>query len=66
MVCFPNLLAAPLARLEPHGILILIGLLFIVPMLGPQMGVDLSIVSRVVGVVTETITNAIIWITGNS
>jgi hypothetical protein len=35
-------------------------------MLGPQMGVDLSIVSRMVGVVTETITNAIIWITGNS
>jgi hypothetical protein len=46
--------------------LILIGLLFIVPMLGAQMGVDLSIVSRVVGVVTETIINAIVWITGNS
>jgi hypothetical protein len=30
------------------------------------MGVDLSIVSRVVGVVTETITNAIVRITGNS
>jgi Zn-dependent protease len=61
-----GLLPDLLARLEPYGILILIGLLFIVPMLGPQMGVDLSIVSRVVGVVTETITNAIIWITGNS
>jgi Zn-dependent protease len=43
----PDLLAAPLARLEPYGMLILIGLLFIVPMLGAQMGVDLSIVSRV-------------------
>jgi Zn-dependent protease len=62
----PNLLAAPLARLEPYGMLILIGLLFIVPMLGAQMGVDLSIVSHVVGVVTETIINAIVWITGNS
>jgi Zn-dependent protease len=62
----PDLLAAPLARLEPYGMLILIGLLFIVPMLGAQMGVDLSIVSRVVGVVTETIINAIVWITGNS
>jgi Zn-dependent protease len=62
----PDLLAAPLARLEPYGMLILIGLLFLVPMLGAQMGVDLSIVSRVVGVVTETIINAIVWITGNS
>ena len=62
----PDLLAAPLARLEPYGMLILIGLLFVVPMLGAQMGVDLSIVSHVVGVVTETIINAIVWITGNS
>jgi Zn-dependent protease len=62
----PDLLAAPLARLEPYGMLILIGLLFIVPILGAQMGVDLSIVSRVVGVVTETIINAIVWVTGNS
>jgi Zn-dependent protease len=62
----PDLLAAPLARLEPYGMLILIGLLFIVPVLGAQMGVDLSIVSRIVGVVTETIINAIVRITGNS
>ena len=62
----PDLLAAPLARLEPYGMLILIGLLSILPMLGAQMGVDLSIVSHVVGVVTETIINAIVWITGNS
>ena len=38
----PDLLAAPLARLEPYGMLILIGLLFIVPVLGAQMGVDLA------------------------
>ena len=62
----PDLLAAPLARLEPYGMLILIGLLFIVPVLGAQMGVDLSIVSRAVGIVTETIINAIVRITGNS
>ena len=62
----PDLLAAPLARLEPYGMLILIGLLLIVPILGAQMGVDLSIVSRGVGVVTETIISAIVWITGNS
>ena len=62
----PNVFASPLARLEPYGMLILIGLLFILPILGAQMGVDLSIVSRGVGVVTETIISAIVWITGNS
>jgi|GEM_PF-3266079 len=46
--------------------LILIGLLFIMPILGAQMDVDLSIVLRGVGVVTETIISAIVWITGNS
>src|SRR6267143_77125 len=44
----PDALASPLARLEPYGMLILIGLLFILPMLGAQLGVDLSIVSRVI------------------
>ncbi len=62
----PDLLAAPLAQLEPYGMLNLIGLLFIVPVVGAQMGVDLSIVSRIVGVMTETIINAIVRITGNS
>jgi Zn-dependent protease len=61
-----DLLAAPLARLEPYGMLILISLLFIVPVLGAQMGVDLSIVSRIVSVVTESIINAVVRITGNS
>jgi Zn-dependent protease len=52
----PDLLAAPLG---PYGLPILIGLLFIAPMLGAQMGVDLSNVSRIVGIVTVTIISAI-------
>jgi len=39
----PKALAAPLARLEPYGMLILIGLLFILPTLGAQTGVDVNI-----------------------
>jgi Zn-dependent protease len=62
----PNMLASPLARLEPYGILILIALLFVVPLLGAQLGVDLSIVSRVVSEVTDTIINAIVSLTGNA
>ena len=39
----PDFLAHPLARLERYGMLILIGIVFILPMLGPQAGVDLNI-----------------------
>jgi Zn-dependent protease len=62
----PDFLAVPLARLEPFGMLILIALLFLVPLLGEQLGVDLSFVSRVVNSVTGTIISAIVWLTGNS
>jgi Zn-dependent protease len=62
----PDFLARPLAALEPFGMLILIGVLFLVPLLGAQLGVDLSIVSWVVNVVTGTIIGAIVWLTGNS
>jgi Zn-dependent protease len=62
----PDLLAKPLAALEPFGMLILLAVLFLVPMLGAQLGLDLGIVSRVVNVVTGTIIGAIVWLTGNA
>ena len=62
----PDALASPLARLEPYGMLILIGLLFILPMLGAQLGVDLSIVSRVIASSTDAIIGAILRLTGNT
>jgi Zn-dependent protease len=61
----PDAVAFPLARLEPYGMLILIGLLFILPMLGAQLGVDLSIVSRVITSSTGVIIDAILRMTGN-
>src|SRR5712691_6745335 len=61
----PDALASPLARLEPYGMLILIGLLFILPMLGTQLGVDLSIVSQVIASSTDSIIAAILRLTGN-
>jgi Zn-dependent protease len=42
----PNALASPVARLEPYGMIILIGLLFILPMIGAQIGLDLNVVSQ--------------------
>src|SRR5216683_6534743 len=62
----PVAIASPLARLEPYGMLILIALLFILPMLGAQMGIDLSIVSRVIASSTDAIIGAILRLTGNT
>jgi hypothetical protein len=50
--------ASPLAWLELYGMLILIGLFFILPMLGAQLGVDLSIFSQVIASSTSVIIDA--------
>jgi len=60
----PKFLGLPLAALEPFGLLILIILLFFVPMLGDQIGVDLGIISRLVGAATSRIIQAILAMTG--
>jgi len=61
----PNFLAEPLAQLEPYGMMILISLLFFLPMLGAQLGLDLNIISRLIGVPAEFIIRAIAQLTGN-
>jgi Zn-dependent protease len=62
----PNALASPLARLEPYGMIILIGLLFILPMIGAQVGLDLNIVSQSIAAVTDAVISVILRITGHS
>jgi Zn-dependent protease len=62
----PRTVAAPLCRLEPYGILILIGLLIGLPLLGAQLGLDLSIVSRALAVSTGAIIDVIVRFTGNA
>ncbi len=44
----PRFLAYPLARLERYGILIVVGVLFLLPWLGREAGVDLDIVGIVI------------------
>lgn len=61
----PEALAIPLARLEPYGLMILIGLLFILPLLGAQLGIDLNIVWQLVQRSTNAIIDAILRLTGN-
>ena len=45
--------------------MILIGVLLILPMVGAQFGLDLSVVSRVVAVVTNQVIAIILWVTGH-
>jgi Zn-dependent protease len=62
----PKPAAMAVAHLEPFGLVILIGLLIILPMLGAQLGGDLNFISDTLPIVTRTIINVIIYITGNS
>src|SRR6266536_4369911 len=62
----PDALAVPLARLEPYGMVILIGVLFILPFLGAQLGVDLNIVWQLVILSTNAIIVFILRLTGNA
>ena len=61
----PTFLAQPFARLEPFGLLILVGLLFLLPLLGTQMGIDLNIVSHLIATPIEALLRFILWLTAN-
>jgi Zn-dependent protease len=62
----PKPLAVPLSRLEPYGFLLLIGLMFILPMLGAQLGVNLNFISRIITQFTNAIINVILRLTANA
>ena len=62
----PNALALPLARLERYGMLILIGLIFILPLLGAQLGVNLNVLGWVLGRPVDAVIDAILRLTGNA
>lgn len=61
------LLPAPigrgLARFAPYGMAILLGLLFVLPLIGAQLGVDLRVVSHFIDWSTVTIIDMILRIT---
>jgi Zn-dependent protease len=61
----PQAVAAPIARLEPYGIFILIGLLILLPLLAAQLGLNVDPLSRLLAVATRAIIDAIISVTGN-
>ena len=44
----PNALSVPLSRLEPYGFFIILGVVFVLPLLGSSLGVDLGIMEWLV------------------
>lgn len=60
----PDFLAIPLARVERYGILILLALLFLLPVIGERMGMDLNVVWWVIERPINWLLNAIAWLTG--
>jgi Zn-dependent protease len=62
----PRALAIPLSRLEPFGILILIGLLILLPLAGSQFGLNLDVISTLLRESTDAIIRLILTLTGNA
>jgi len=62
----PRALAAPLARLEPYGMLILIGILILLPLAGSQFGLNLDVISAILRTTTGYIIQSILVVTGNT
>jgi Zn-dependent protease len=62
----PKVLAKPLARLEPFGMLILIGLLIVLPVLGAQLGLNLDVISVILRTLTGYVIRALLFVTGNA
>ncbi len=62
----PDLLAVPLSRLEPFGMLILIGILIILPMAGSQLGLNLDVISAILRASTGYVIRLLLLLTGNA
>ncbi len=60
----PKALARPLQELEPYGLPILIGLIFILPLIGQNLGVDLNVISWLITNATDPIIRAIAQFAG--
>ena len=60
----PGALAAPLARLAPYGMLIVIGIFFVGPMIAAPLGVDVNIFGQVISRPANAIVQTILHLTG--
>jgi Zn-dependent protease len=62
----PDFLAFPLARIERYGIAIIIAVLFLLPWIGREIGVDLDMVGIIIYWPANMIVQGIGWLTGVS
>ena len=62
----PRVLAYPLSRLEPFGMLILIGFLIVLPLAGSQFGLNLDVISAILRSSTGYLIQLILSVTGNA
>jgi Zn-dependent protease len=62
----PRALGAPLARLEPFGMLILIGILIVLPLAGAQFGLNLDVISAILRESTGFLIQLLLVVTGNA
>ena len=63
--CFRMRSGRWLARLEPYGMMILIGLIIVLPLLGTQFGVDLGFVSHAITSATNAVIRIVMQITAD-
>jgi len=61
----PEPLAIAVSKLEPYGFPILIGLLFVLPMVGAQIGFNLDFIARLLATSTRLIIDGLLRVTGN-
>jgi Zn-dependent protease len=62
----PRALGAPLARLEPFGMLILIGILILLPLAGAEFGLNLDVISAILRKSTGYVIQLVLLVTGNA
>ena len=62
----PRFLAYPLSRLEPFGMLILIGFLILLPLAGSQFGLNLDVISAILRTTTGYVLRLVLLVTGNA
>ncbi len=60
----PRRLGMRLARLERFGLLILIGIIFILPMIAGQLGIQFNLLAIVIGIPVELLIQIIATLTG--
>jgi Zn-dependent protease len=62
----PKVLSYPLSRLEPYGMLILLGILIVLPLAGSQFGLNLDVISAILRTSTGYVIRLLLLVTGNA